>query len=92
MGSDKCTDKKMAELKKVGQQAKNLGDKVQKLGAQLQDMNKKRLEAEKLAAEGKHTAWYSNLAENQARVPNSVFLPKPFSLAQLTNVVQRQLS
>jgi len=68
MGSDKCTDKKMAELKKVGQQAKNLGDKVQKLGAQLQDMNKKRLEAEKLAAEGKHTAWYSNLAENQARL------------------------
>ena len=68
MGSDKCTDKKMAELKKVGQQAKNLGDKVQKLGAQLQDMNKKRLEAEKLAAEGKHTAWYSNIAENQARL------------------------
>ena len=33
-----------------------------------------------------------SLAENQARVPNSVFLPKPFSLTQLTNVVQRQLS
>ena len=33
-----------------------------------------------------------SLAENQARVPNSVFLPKPFSLTQLTNVVQSQLS
>jgi two-component system cell cycle sensor histidine kinase/response regulator CckA len=33
-----------------------------------------------------------SLAENQARVPNSVFLPKPFSLTQLTNIVQRQLS
>jgi len=33
-----------------------------------------------------------SLAENQARVPNSVFLPKPFSLIQLTNVVQSQSS
>jgi two-component system cell cycle sensor histidine kinase/response regulator CckA len=32
-----------------------------------------------------------SLAENQARVPNSVFLPKPFSLSQLTSVVQRQM-
>ncbi|MGL4236335.1 ATP-binding protein [Tabrizicola sp.] len=28
------------------------------------------------------------LAEDQARVPNSVFLPKPFSLNELTNTVQ----
>lgn len=32
------------------------------------------------------------LAEDQARVPNSVFLPKPFSLNDLTNTVQRLLS
>lgn len=32
-----------------------------------------------------------SLAENQARVPNSVFLPKPFSLGQLTSVVESQL-
>lgn len=32
-----------------------------------------------------------SLAENQMRVPNSVFLPKPFSLNQLTNVVHDQL-
>ena len=32
-----------------------------------------------------------SLAENQMRVPNSVFLPKPFSLNQLTNVVHEQL-
>ena len=29
--------------------------------------------------------------ENRARIPNSVFLPKPFSLAELTETVQRQL-
>jgi two-component system cell cycle sensor histidine kinase/response regulator CckA len=33
-----------------------------------------------------------SLAENQARVPNSVFLPKPFSLSDLTTVVHRQLT
>jgi two-component system, cell cycle sensor histidine kinase and response regulator CckA len=32
------------------------------------------------------------LAEDQARVPNSVFLPKPFSLSDLTNTVQSLLS
>ena len=32
------------------------------------------------------------LAEDQARVPNSVFLPKPFSLNDLTNTVQALLS
>ena len=32
-----------------------------------------------------------SLAENQMRVPNSVFLPKPFSLNQLTNVVHDQM-
>ena len=32
------------------------------------------------------------LAEDQARVPNSVFLPKPFSLTDLTNTVQGLLS
>ncbi len=31
-------------------------------------------------------------AEKQARIPNSVFLPKPFSLQQLTTVVQEQLA
>jgi two-component system cell cycle sensor histidine kinase/response regulator CckA len=31
------------------------------------------------------------LAESQSRVPNSVFLPKPFSLTQLTAVVQSQM-
>ena len=30
-------------------------------------------------------------SEHQAAIPNSVFLPKPFSLNDLTNVVQRQL-
>ena len=30
-------------------------------------------------------------AERQARIPNSVFLPKPFSLQQLTSLVQEQL-
>ena len=29
-------------------------------------------------------------AEKQSRIPNSVFLPKPFSLSQLTNVVNQQ--
>lgn len=33
-----------------------------------------------------------SLAENQARVPNSVFLPKPFSLSELTTVVHQQLT
>lgn len=32
------------------------------------------------------------LSENQSRVPNSVFLPKPFSLTALTDAVQDQLS
>jgi two-component system cell cycle sensor histidine kinase/response regulator CckA len=32
------------------------------------------------------------LAEDQARVPNSIFLPKPFSLNDLTNTVQGLLS
>ena len=32
------------------------------------------------------------LAEDQARVPNSVFLPKPYSLNDLTNTVQGLLS
>ncbi len=31
-------------------------------------------------------------AEKQARIPNSVFLPKPFSLQKLTSLVQEQLS
>ena len=31
------------------------------------------------------------LSENQARIPNSVFLPKPFSLVDLTATVQGQL-
>lgn len=31
------------------------------------------------------------LAESQARIPNSVFLPKPFSLTELTETVQAQL-
>ena len=31
------------------------------------------------------------LAENQARIPNSVFLPKPFSLNDLTATVQGQM-
>lgn len=30
-------------------------------------------------------------AEKQARIPNSVFLPKPFSLQQLTNIVHEQM-
>jgi two-component system cell cycle sensor histidine kinase/response regulator CckA len=32
------------------------------------------------------------LSEDQARIPNSVFLPKPFSLNELTSVVQTQLA
>lgn len=32
------------------------------------------------------------LSESQGRVPNSVFLPKPFSLSELTNTVQAQLA
>ncbi len=31
-----------------------------------------------------------SFAETQARIPNSVFLPKPFSLSELTATVQRQ--
>ncbi len=31
------------------------------------------------------------LSENQARIPNSVFLPKPFSLSDLSDTVHRQL-
>jgi two-component system cell cycle sensor histidine kinase/response regulator CckA len=31
------------------------------------------------------------LSENQARIPNSVFLPKPFSLNDLANMVQGQI-
>jgi len=31
------------------------------------------------------------LSETQARIPNSVFLPKPFSLTDLTATVQGQL-
>ncbi|MEO1238294.1 MAG: response regulator, partial [Pseudomonadota bacterium] len=33
-----------------------------------------------------------SVAENQARIPNAVFLPKPFSLNELTSTVQAQLS
>lgn len=32
-----------------------------------------------------------SVSEHQARVPNSVFLPKPFSLSELTATVQQQL-
>ncbi len=32
-----------------------------------------------------------SVSEHQARIPNSVFLPKPFSLSELTSTVQRQL-
>jgi len=32
-----------------------------------------------------------NLSETQATIPNSIFLPKPFSLTQLTTTVQEQL-
>jgi len=32
-----------------------------------------------------------SLSEHQARIPNSVFLPKPFSLGDLTATVQSQL-
>jgi len=30
--------------------------------------------------------------DTQAKIPNSVFLPKPFSLTELTEIVQRQMS
>ncbi|MXQ06912.1 response regulator [Alphaproteobacteria bacterium GH1-50] len=33
-----------------------------------------------------------SLSEHQSRIPNSVFLPKPFSLSDLTTVVHRQLA
>ncbi|MEO1020787.1 MAG: response regulator, partial [Pseudomonadota bacterium] len=32
-----------------------------------------------------------NFAESQAQIPHSIFLPKPFSLTELTDTVQRQL-
>ncbi|GKY89801.1 ATP-binding protein [Sinisalibacter aestuarii] len=32
-----------------------------------------------------------SVSEHQARIPNSVFLPKPFSLAELTAIVAKQL-
>ena len=32
-----------------------------------------------------------SFTEHQALIPNSVFLPKPFSLTELTSTVQRQL-
>jgi two-component system cell cycle sensor histidine kinase/response regulator CckA len=32
-----------------------------------------------------------SLSETQARIPQSVFLPKPFSLAELADTVQAQL-
>jgi two-component system cell cycle sensor histidine kinase/response regulator CckA len=32
-----------------------------------------------------------HFSEQQARIPNSVFLPKPFSLSELTTTVQKQL-
>ncbi len=33
-----------------------------------------------------------DFGDTQARIPNSVFLPKPFSLTDLTEIVQRQLN
>lgn len=33
-----------------------------------------------------------DFGDTQARIPNSVFLPKPFSLTELTEVVQQQMS
>jgi two-component system cell cycle sensor histidine kinase/response regulator CckA len=32
-----------------------------------------------------------HLSATQAGIPNSVFLPKPFSLTDLTELVQRQI-
>ena len=32
-----------------------------------------------------------SISEHQARIPNSVFLPKPFSLTELIETVARQL-
>ena len=32
-----------------------------------------------------------DIVDHQAKIPNSVFLPKPFSLSDLTNTVQQQL-
>ena len=32
-----------------------------------------------------------SLQDSQARIPNSIFLPKPFSLVELTTTVQSQL-
>ncbi|MCB1348815.1 MAG: response regulator, partial [Maritimibacter sp.] len=33
-----------------------------------------------------------SISEHQARIPNSVFLPKPFSLTELTSTVAGQLA
>ncbi|QIE47386.1 response regulator [Pseudohalocynthiibacter aestuariivivens] len=33
-----------------------------------------------------------DFGDTQSRIPNSVFLPKPFSLTELTEIVQRQLN
>lgn len=46
---------------------------------------------------GVHVVFMSGYAEetfsdSQAEIPNSVFLPKPFSLTDLTDLVQRQLA
>ena len=32
-----------------------------------------------------------SLQDSQAKIPNSIFLPKPFSLVELTSTVQSQL-
>ncbi|RKF16955.1 response regulator [Roseovarius spongiae] len=49
------------------------------------------------ARPGARVVFVSGYAEEdfgdaQARIPNSVFLPKPFSLSELTEVVQRQMA
>lgn len=46
---------------------------------------------------GVHVVFMSGYAEetfsdSQAKIPNSVFLPKPFSLTDLTDIVQRQMA
>jgi two-component system cell cycle sensor histidine kinase/response regulator CckA len=46
---------------------------------------------------GVHVVFMSGYAEetfsdSQAQIPNSVFLPKPFSLTELTDIVQRQMA
>lgn len=55
-------------MKKAGEQAKNLAKEVKELRDHLLNTKKLQLEEEKLIAEGKHSAWYSNIAENQARL------------------------